>query len=318
MSASPRIEELKGIEEPRVEFLSIKWSEDDSMLAASCSGGLIRIYSTDNFHLSRVLSNRIASIMPITSITWKPNNVLSATRNTLLGTFSDGWATTWDATAGNTLETLKLPGDSAHICEYSGTGVFFAVGINDFTIKIYESEDFTIYGTLDCARGEKTGHSNKICSLKWVEDSTLISGGWDDTIITWDIGVCSPLNSIYGAHICGQALDLKKELLVAGCYSRKEQIQLYNYISAERITSISLSVDGKGGLTYACQFNKLGDREHFASTGTELYVFDSSTYEKVFSLSSEGHGLCLDWGFNENILAVGFNDGKIRIFKVLE
>lgn len=49
------------------------------------------------------------------------------------------------------------------------------------------------------------GHSSRVFCVKFDNHNPnyLLSGGWDKSIIIWDIKTGKPVNSFYGPLICG-------------------------------------------------------------------------------------------------------------------
>lgn len=45
---------------------------------------------------------------------------------------------------------------------------------------------------------------------------SCMEGGWDNTVQVWDIRVGYAVRSIYGPHICGDALDMDGNTIVTG------------------------------------------------------------------------------------------------------
>ncbi len=69
---------------------------------------------------------------------------------------------------------------------------------------------------------ELPGHSNRIFCVKFnpYDPNKIASGGWDNTIQIYDIRKKGPIASIYGPHICGDAIDFKNDgfTLLTGSY----------------------------------------------------------------------------------------------------
>ena len=70
--------------------------------------------------------------------------------------------------------------------------------------------------------GELPGHSNRIFCVRFDPQNSnmLSSGGWDNTVQIYDIRKKGPVGSIYGPHICGDAIDYYNDgfTLMTGSY----------------------------------------------------------------------------------------------------
>jgi len=64
------------------------------------------------------------------------------------------------------------------------------------------------------------GHSNRVYSLKFsnTDENMLYSSGWDDTVQINDLREGGPVGMIAGTHVCGDAIDVCENLLIAGNY----------------------------------------------------------------------------------------------------
>jgi len=70
--------------------------------------------------------------------------------------------------------------------------------------------------------GNSCGHSNRIFCVKWDPNNpnVLASGGWDNTVVLYDVRKKGPAASWYGPHICGDAIDFKNDgtTILTGSY----------------------------------------------------------------------------------------------------
>ena len=71
---------------------------------------------------------------------------------------------------------------------------------------------------LETADTNYPGHSNKIFSLKFMDENTVISGGWDKTVQIWDIRQERSVASIYGYKVGGDSIDVRENSILVGCY----------------------------------------------------------------------------------------------------
>lgn len=94
--------------------------------------------------------------------------------------------------------------------DFSPDGTLLATAGRDTHIRIYDETTKSLFMNLK-ERGDLPGHSNRIFSVKFnpVNPSMLFSGGWDNTMQIYDIREKGPVASIYGPHICGDAIDVR-------------------------------------------------------------------------------------------------------------
>ena len=90
---------------------------------------------------------------------------------------------------------------------------------------------------------EAPGHSNRIFSVKYSrsEPNLLVSAGWDNTIQVWDVAAGSPVRSMYGAHICGDAVDLRGSEVLTGSWRPNNQLQVWDLETGKLKEEIPLS-----------------------------------------------------------------------------
>ena len=85
------------------------------------------------------------------------------------------------------------------------------------------------------ASQKNPGPDNRIFAVKFVDQSTLISGGWDSNLHIWDLKQGKSVRCIYGPNLSGQSLDFQDGKILTGCYSAKNQIQVWDFNKGTRI-----------------------------------------------------------------------------------
>lgn len=93
--------------------------------------------------------------------------------------------------------------NSVHSLDFTRTGQQFATGGKDCHVRIYDEETKTV--SIDCkpASWNHQGHDNRIFAVKYIDDHTLMSGGWDSVVHIWDVRTGKSIKHFYGANISG-------------------------------------------------------------------------------------------------------------------
>ena len=132
--------------------------------------------------------------------------------------------------------SIEEPDNSILCCDFTKTGGHFVTAGKDCNLRIYDEgnsklnlETKSITTQLGKAEWNYPGHANRIFSVKFIDDNTIISGGWDSVVHIWDLRMSKSVNYIQGLHVAGDSIDVKENQIVVGCYSTKNQIQVWDW-----------------------------------------------------------------------------------------
>ena len=171
------------------EAFCVRFSPDDTLLAAGCGDGVVRIFHTEGGRLAYRLE-ACAAGLPTTAIRFRPTSASSKTRNVMLVANSDGTVQHWHITSQRCLHTVTEEDNQVYALDYQHDGARFATAGKDYTVRVYDEATKTCVSRL-CGGYNKTspGHSNRIFSVKFCahDPHTLLSAGWDNTIQVWDL-----------------------------------------------------------------------------------------------------------------------------------
>lgn len=178
--------------------------------------------------------------------------------------------------------------------------------------------------TLDRGLWQNPGHSNRVFSLKFVEDDPdlLISGGWDNNMHIWDLREGKSIACIYGPNISGDAIDCKDGVILTGSCRTKDQLELWDFGTRKLLRGIDweygMKVDKLN--VYAAQFSKKSTRFVLAcgSVVNEARIFDQNgDYMDFAKVSGFSKGLySVDFAPNQELFAVAGGDGEAHLFKL--
>lgn len=187
-------EKIKIIEEPnfydediKKGIHSIKFNHNDQYLAVAYRDGRVRVFNVVTKHqVCELNCNPTTTDTLVQSIKWRPK-IEGRTNNVLMAICRDRMVE-YHTPSQKIINSLTLPDNSIYACEYSHDGMYYALGVKDNSIRVYNGltkKEIIKLGGVD--NQKVTGHQNKIYALKFVKDQKIIIGaGWDGVVIFWD------------------------------------------------------------------------------------------------------------------------------------
>jgi WD40 repeat protein len=176
---------------------------------------------------------------------------------------------------------------------------------------------------------KSAGHSNRIFAAKFVpsDENLIISGGWDNTVQVWDIRLGAAVRSIYGAHICGDALDIFGNEVLTGSWRPDNQLEIWDFGTGEKITDVKwnssmFSSSGQPScMLYSAQFSKEGHARYIIAGGSgsnEAKVFDHRNNNQIIgTITGLSRGVfAADFSPDNHKVAIAGGDASIRILEI--
>mmetsp|Transcript_77604 Transcript_77604/g.207371 ORF Transcript_77604/g.207371 Transcript_77604/m.207371 type:complete len:349 (-) Transcript_77604:123-1169(-) len=310
------------------EAFCVRFSPDDQYLVASCGNGSMRVYNTSTGKQAFLL-NAGTDKLPTTQVRWRPHQSLSKTKNVLISVSAEGLVQHWHITSGKCLHEIQEPENQLYCIDYVADGSQFATSGKDRTVKVYDEATKRLCGTLQGGDSISTpGHSNRVFSLRYhpQQKNVIVTGGWDNTVQFWDVRKGHAVRSIFGPHICGDAVDISSDgnVLLTGSWRIEKQLQLWDFRSEKLLENIpwrsgvSLS---EPCMIYAAQFSK-GPRSDMIVAGgsgaNEAKLFDRSQSNMAFGTIMGMSRACysVDFSTNGDMVAVSGGDGTVRVMNI--
>lgn len=191
---------------------------------------------------------------------------------------------------------------------------------------------------------DESGHSNRIFSVKfYIEDENkLVSGGWDNRLIGWDLRSGDPVQSIKGRMtVSDGGISVIPGEMLSCSYSEEKQLMRYDIQSFKKITNVF----GKEPLQWEYiedeeepEYDEGEEEEDEMIKSTNLYCgcFSSNgqfilaggaVKNEARIMTDSGkliyriHGLarpviCCDWNKNDTQFCLGGTDGYIRLYDI--
>jgi len=156
------------------------------------------------------------------------------TGNVIVSAQADGYLKHWHATSGKCLHQKKIEDDDEnqlYTIDYNPDGSLLAVAGKDRYVRLYDESTKTIALKMK-DNADFCGHSNRIFSVKFNPSNPycIASGGWDNTVQIYDIRANGVVGSIYGPHICGDAIDFRGDgfTMLTGSYRADDALELWD------------------------------------------------------------------------------------------
>jgi len=109
-----------------------------------------------------------------------------------------------------------------------------------------------------------------------MNSNMLASGGWDNTVQIYDIRKKGPVGSIYGPHICGDAIDYYNDgfTLLTGSYRQDNVLELWDMRTLKKVRDIDWDgpksqsmAEGNAGMEEE-DLQENGEKENASPTGS--------------------------------------------------
>lgn len=320
------------------ECFTIRFDETSTKLAAGYNSGDIGIND-----MVKKSSNQLnyqkkykISEFPITCVRWKPHF-----KTTLLAVSAEGFIYQIHSASGKKLQIIEEKDNPLMCCDYSNDGLFFATAGNDKVVRLYDDNTKTMLSKLESRKLTMPQHSNRIFAVKFScnDPNLMFSGGWDNTILLYDIRAKQVQNYLYGPHICGDAMDMKGDLLLTVSWGRSDQIQIFDIRKLNKKAVFQVTLDGTNDTSlenssylYSCRFNPT--EPTFCVTGSNknlLRIYDYRHLDKEVLPGQKDERLktryqlkslkspcyCCDFDNEGKVLAYGCSEDKVN-FQYLE
>ena len=314
----------------REECFTLRYDETCHNIAVGYSSGSLGIYNLEKPETSNDYKKSYnLSTFPITCLRWKPFN-----KTTLILVTAEGYILEVHSKSGKILQQIQEENNPLMCVDYSIDGLLFATGGNDKYVRLYDDNTKTLIKKLERHRYDLPEHSNRIFAVKFSkkDPNLLLSGGWDNTILLYDIRAREVQNYLYGPHICGDGMDLKDDLLLTVSWEKEDQIQLFDLKMNKKIGVFQMNIEENSNnkskldnvsYLYSCRFNPVN--KTFCVTGSNknyLRIYDYNNLNSdnlteqrikgIYDLNNLQHPCyCCDYNIKGNKLAYGCAKSKI-------
>eukprot|EP00752_Nemacystus_decipiens_P010899 g9687.t1 len=235
-------------------------------------------------------------------------------------------------------QDIEIPvGVEVLCCAFSGDGEFFAVGASDGVVRVYNDSTRELLVELKPGMARGSGHSSRVFSVKFHPDdpNMIVSGGWDKCVHVWDVEKAVVVQTLFGPHVCGDAVGVFGRTIVTGSWRDEAQLEAWDMDTGKADGKPFWSGHGKGALLqqgwgrrcrlYAAAFGGPEEsRGKFLAAGggegaNEVKVFDFFNDKRLIGslLGLSAGVISLAFGPRGKQLAVGLANGQVHLVDIV-
>lgn len=305
---------VKEIDTGLESVFCTRYSSDGELIAAGSSDGKVKLFNNSGRCMYKFAATE--KDMPTTSLAWRPRSESLGSLQVLVTVNVWGEIKHWHVPSQKQIYRIQEEGNEIYVLKYRNDGLQFVTGGKDAIVRVYDEETKTVLHTLE--RGiysHSIGHSNRIfaASYKPDDNNILVTAGWDNTVLVWDLRENKAVKTIYGPHVAGSALDISNDTILTGSWRSQDGLECWDFKTGRNTMRI-----GKCPMIYCAQFLP-NSSDTFVAGGTselnelKIYSTDGSSKSKPMHLKSKrGIYTCDTWG--EKVV-VGGDHACLRVFE---
>lgn len=247
----------------------VRMSSNDRTVAVGCFNGNVYVRATQDSRLMYRIQ-AVSTASPITALRWHPK-ILS----TIVCGSASGFVSSWHTETGQNLWTIEEQDNAINSVDISPDGTHFTTSGSECKVRYYDlssRERVLELATKKYMQGKVSGHELRIFASIFMDNNTIASSGWDDTVLLWDVRTGTVTRSIFGTHICGEAICFANgnTTMITGSWRDEDQIQCWDIGSGKLMDSVTIADEraGKALQVYSLAITK--DNEYLAAAGSGM------------------------------------------------
>lgn len=244
-----------GTAEEKKEIFCVDFDSDDKFLVAGVGDGSVCIYNlmtskqAHAINYSNAETGDAARAMSVKFRTISSTGESGTVRkqNLILAGYSDGVINEYVSPTGKLQASITEEDNEIYVLVVDEEGNKFCSAGKDYRVRVYDAETKELIQKMVPIYSSETGHSKRIFGLAYKDDdhNTIVSGGWDKTLQIHDIRKGGPVHYIFGPELCGNAIDIRGNLILTGSYKGKNSLQTWDLRMREVVQTIEWDYSGE-------------------------------------------------------------------------
>lgn len=188
---------------------------------------------------------------------------MNKTKNVFVTTNADGLIQHWHLNSGKCLDTIQVDVNNdnrqLNCLDFNHDASKFIVCGGDPALRLYDEQKKKCVSVLDGKSSVYSGHTNRVFCVKFSKDdpNVVMSGGWDQKVLIWDLREAKPVQMIYGPIITGDSIDQFNNTIITASWTDTNQLQEWNMRKGDLISTISWEAPGTKSLSTSTDPTKL-------------------------------------------------------------
>lgn len=290
------------------------WSPEGRFLATGSEGGRVKIWKATNGEL---LTTLIADD-EVVDVAWNPAKI----KNEIAVAHSRS-ISIWDPASSKKIAVMKGHADKVTSIDWSPNGQILASASLDMSIKLWNSNQSTLLGTMQGDQQDYNGDKGVTC-LKWSPDgSKVAAGGINGSIDIWGGSERKKIKSLSPHEYEVQSVAWSPDgRIIASGSSGGAKGNTIKVWDVERGVALRTLIGHPGG----DRINYIGDdgvRDmSWSTTGTylsscgvdgKIKIWETKHYENVMSINGHHSTITSISWFRDDLLASGTDDGTVTL-----
>ena len=152
------------------------------------------------------------------------------------------------------VDVIQCDENNPLICmDFAATGETFSCAGYDGKVRLYDESTRKEIMTVQYT-DKFVGHINRIHSLRHhpTQLNLVLTGGWDCAVVVHDIRVGHPVANTHGPYMCGDSLDVRGDLIIAGQNKIDRPLYTYDMRTMKNLNNIAWEANGNATTGTMC------------------------------------------------------------------
>ncbi|KAL3267743.1 hypothetical protein HHI36_006870 [Cryptolaemus montrouzieri] len=238
---------LKLLSQLDVDQLCAQYNQDCTMFASGGADGIVRLFNAFNGDLVKTLKGGKeveGQTSCVTCIKVKPLGKSEPNDNLITCSYVNGVIKCFNYQTNQCLYTIKEKRQTYGLTFHPKLSKFISYG-DDLKIYLYDIEtqakERVFQGSI--YRDVHDGPTSRVFAGRFnpASSTEFLTGGWDATILLWDLRHPHAIRYISGVHLCGEGLDVTsggRQVLTCS-WRTEDPLQIWDYSTFKLIDSLS-------------------------------------------------------------------------------